>query len=118
MTRVGTTEGGTPAGTAPLWLPRLYLGLNVGCTLVVAAAAHRVSAVMAAEGRTPSDSVDGITFFTHALPGVAGALVLNVTWAVWALVNAVRGRRGALGWLGAAAAVWAATVLGGNLGLY
>ena len=78
-----------------------------------------VVAVLAAEGRTTSDSVDGVTFFVHAFPGLLIGLLANLAWSAWAVVDVARRRRYVeVAWLGVAVAVWGTTVLGGRLGWY
>ena len=88
-------------------LPLIYLGLNVGCALVVLFAAHRVGAVIAAEQRNHSDGVDSITFVTASAPAFLLAVLANVIWTGKAVADASRRQDyRALAWLGTAAAVW------------
>ena len=56
------------------YLPTIYLAVNVACALAVFYAAHRVTAVIAHEHRTASDSVDGITFVVYSAPAMVIAL--------------------------------------------
>jgi hypothetical protein len=93
-------------------LPLVYLGLNVACALVVLFAAHHVAAVIAAEQRDYSDTVDSITFVTDSAPALALALLTNVAWTGLAFADVLR-RRGylAFAWLGVALAVWGSAIV-------
>ena len=93
-------------------LPALYLALNVACALLALSAAQQVGVLAAAEQRGAADAVDGIAFFVAAAPGLLVAGTANGAWALLALwAAAARRAYGPAAWLGAAAAVWAATVL-------
>jgi len=94
----------------------LYVAVNVTCALVVLHAVHRITAVMTMEGRTESDSVDGITFFTMAAPAFGVALLVNGAWTVKALADTSR-RRGsqALVWLAAVVTIWCVVMVTGRL---
>ena len=97
-------------------LPVTYLAINVVCAVVVFFAAHRVTALMAIEHRTASDSVDGITFFVAAAPGLAIAVLANAAWVGWALVDLWRRRgREALLWLGGAVIAWGLAILAARM---
>ncbi len=97
-------------------LPVIYLAINAACALVVWYAAHRVTALMALEQRTDSDSVDGITFFAHSAPALAIAALTNVAWTGKVLIDLWKRRgREALLWLGGAVIVWGVAILAGRL---
>ena len=97
-------------------LPVIYLALNLGCALLVLAAARHIGAVAVAEQRTAHDGVDGVTFFAAAAPTLALAFVVNTAWAARALADAVRRRTyAASGWLAAVAVLWAGAALGSRL---
>ena len=94
----------------------IYLAINAACAAVVFQAAHRVTAQMAIEQRTLSDSVDGITFFAAAAPAFLVALLTNAAWVVKALVDLWR-RRGHEGilWIGGGVVIWGASILAARL---
>lgn len=93
-------------------LPYLYLVVNAASALAVLYAAHEISALMRAEQRTASDSVDGITFFAKSAPAFLVTIGVNVAWARKGLLDLSRRRDGeAFAWLDAARAIWAAAVV-------
>jgi len=97
-------------------LPATYLAINVACALVMLAAVHHVTSVMALEQRTVADGVDGITFFTDSAIAWGIAALANVVWICLALIDLVRRRRGqAFWWLGGAVAVWGVAFLAGRV---
>ncbi len=99
-------------GTMKLSLPVIYLAINAACALAVGYAAHRVTALMALEQRTDSDSTDYVTFFFNSAPAFTIAVLTNVAWIGKMLADLWRHRgREALVWLGGAVIVWGAAII-------
>ena len=89
----------------------VYLAVNLLGILLFAWFVYRIEALAHAEERHYRDGVDGITFFTTAVPVFLVCVVGSCIWAAKALIDIVKKRGfGSFRALVAVACAWAAVI--------
>lgn len=89
----------------------VYLAVNLVGILLFAWFVYRIEALAHAEERHSRDGVDGITFFTTAVPVFLVCVVSSCIWVVKVLFDIVKKRGfGSLRALVAVACAWTAVI--------
>ena len=90
----------------------IYLVLNAIGIMLFAWFVYRIEALAHAEGRSLRDGVDGITFYTTAVPVFLACVMLSCLWSVQIIWDLVKKKgSGSLKALASVACGWTAAII-------